>query len=52
VEIGENSWLGNGTILLADVGARCIVGAGTVVTKPLPDGVIAVGNPARIVAER
>jgi virginiamycin A acetyltransferase len=52
VAIGENSWLGNGTIVMADIGRDCIVGAGSVVVDPLPDRVIAVGNPARVIRER
>jgi acetyltransferase-like isoleucine patch superfamily enzyme len=52
VRIGENSWLGNGTIVMADIGAGCVVGAGTVVQSALPDRVIAVGNPARVLRQR
>lgn len=52
VSIGENSWLGNGAIVMADVGRDCVVGAGSVVVDPLPDRVIAVGNPARAIRER
>jgi serine acetyltransferase len=33
---------------MADVGDGVTVGAGAVVVKPLPDGVVAVGNPARV----
>jgi acetyltransferase-like isoleucine patch superfamily enzyme len=32
---------------MADVGANCIVSAGSVVTKPMPAGMTAIGNPAR-----
>jgi virginiamycin A acetyltransferase len=48
VSIGEGSWIGAGAIVMADVGARSTVGAGSVVTKAVPDGVIAAGNPARV----
>jgi serine acetyltransferase len=37
---------------MADVGAHCVVGAGSVVTRPVPDYAIVVGSPARIVAWR
>lgn len=47
VRIGEGSWLGEGSIVMCDVGRHAIVSAGSVVTKPIPDGVTAVGNPAR-----
>lgn len=50
VRIGRNCWLGAGVIVLPGVtiGDNVVVGAGAVVTKDLPDGVIAVGNPCRI----
>ena len=44
--IGEESWLGEGAIVMASVGRRCIVGAGSVVTKPVADGLAVGGNPA------
>jgi acetyltransferase-like isoleucine patch superfamily enzyme len=37
---------------MADVGPKTIVGAGAVVTTPLPGGVIAAGVPARVVRQR
>lgn len=52
VTIGERSWIGSGAIVMADVGRNSIVGAGAVVTKPLPENVIAVGIPAKIVQHR
>lgn len=52
VRIGKNTWLGNGTIVMADIGPGCVVGAGSVVNKPLPDHVIAVGNPAKVLRKR
>lgn len=50
ISIGDNVWLGGGAIVLpgVSVGANTVVGAGSVVTKSLPPGVVAVGNPARI----
>lgn len=47
VSIGEGSWIGEGAIVMADVGRRCIVGAGSVVVRPVPDGAVVAGNPAR-----
>lgn len=47
VTIGENTWLGEGSVVMSNVGRDCIVSAGSVVTKPIPDGMVAVGNPAR-----
>ncbi len=54
VRIGAGSWLGAGTVVLPGVtiGRRVAVGAGSVVTRDLPDGCVAVGIPARPVGER
>jgi maltose O-acetyltransferase len=51
VTIGDNVWLGGGVIVCPGVtiGADTVVGAGSVVTRDLPAGVLAVGNPARVV---
>jgi maltose O-acetyltransferase len=53
ITIGDNVWLGGGAIVLpgVKVGDDAVVGAGAVVTKDLPPGVVAAGNPARIVRE-
>ena len=48
VTIGRDTWIGDRSIVLADVGHHCVIGAGSVVTKPIPDYAIAVGNPARV----
>jgi acetyltransferase-like isoleucine patch superfamily enzyme len=48
VVIGRDSWIGDRAIVTADVGKHCVVGAGAVVTKPVPDFAIVVGNPARV----
>jgi virginiamycin A acetyltransferase len=52
VRIGAGSWIGSNAVVLADVGRNTIVGAGAVVTHPLPDHVIATGVPARVVKRR
>jgi maltose O-acetyltransferase len=51
ISIGDNVWLGGGVIVLpgVDIGHDTVVGAGAVVTRDLPPGVLAVGNPARVV---
>lgn len=49
IAIGADCWIGAQAIVMADVGPRTTIGAGTVVIRPLPSGVVAVGNPARIV---
>jgi len=50
ITIGDNVWLGGGVIVCPGVtiGADCVIGAGSVVTRDIPAGVIAVGNPARV----
>jgi acetyltransferase-like isoleucine patch superfamily enzyme len=52
VRIGAGAWIGGAAVVMADVGANTIVGAGAVVTKPLPDGVVAGGVPARVLYNR
>ena len=54
VVIDDEAWIGTGVIILSGVkiGKGAIVGAGSVVTHNVPDGGIAVGNPARIVKLR
>jgi acetyltransferase-like isoleucine patch superfamily enzyme len=48
IVIGRDSWIGDRAIVTSDVAKHCVVGAGSVVTKPVPDFAIVVGNPARI----
>jgi acetyltransferase-like isoleucine patch superfamily enzyme len=52
VRIGEGAWVGSAAIVMADVGRHAIVGAGAVVTNPIPDYAVAVGVPARVVRDR
>ena len=53
IDIGSDVWVGGGAIILAGVriGSRAVIGAGSVVTRDVPDGVFAAGNPCRIVRE-
>lgn len=50
VHIGRNCWLGAGVIVLPGVtiGDNTVIGAGSVVTRDIPAGVVAVGNPCRV----
>lgn len=50
VSIGDDVWIGGGAILLpgVTVGARAVVGAGSVVTRDVPADVVAAGNPCRV----
>jgi len=46
VRIGRNSWIGNSSVVMADIGNDCVIGAGSVVVKEIPARAIAAGNPA------
>lgn len=52
VVIGEDTWIGNGALIMANVGKKCIIGAGSVVTDDVEDYSIVVGNPAKVVKKR
>jgi len=52
ITIGCDSWIGDRSVVMADVGKHCVIGAGSVVTRPVPDYAIAVGVPARVVRFR
>jgi len=53
VDIGSDVWVGGGAIILPGVriGSRAVIGAGSVVTRDVPDGVFAAGNPCRVIRE-
>ncbi len=53
ITIGDGAWLGGGVIVVPgiSIGENTVVGAGAVVTKNLPAGVLAVGNPARVIRQ-
>lgn len=51
VEIGDDVWIGGGSIILpgVSIGKNCTIGAGSVVTKSIPDNSVAYGNPCRVI---
>lgn len=53
ISIGKNCWIGAGAIILpgVNIGDNTVIGAGSVVTKDVPSGVVAVGNPCRVLRE-
>lgn len=53
VHIGKNCWIGAGAILVPGItiGDNVVVGAGSIVTKDLPDNVVAVGNPCHVLRQ-
>lgn len=54
ITIGDDCWLGGSVILLPGVtiGDNVVIGAGSVVTKDVPSGVVVAGNPARIIKKQ
>jgi len=52
ITVGRDSWIGDRAVVLANVGKHCVIGAGSVVTKDLPDYAIAVGVPAKVIRFR
>lgn len=53
VQIGDESWIGGRSVILPGVriGKQVTIGASSVVTRDIPDGVLAMGNPCRVVRE-
>lgn len=53
ISIGARAWLGGGAIVLpgVEIGHDTIIGAGSVVTRSIPPGVVAVGNPCRVISD-
>jgi maltose O-acetyltransferase len=53
VTIGDDVWVGGGAIILPGVtiGSRAVIGAGSIVTRDVPDGVFAAGNPCRVIRD-
>lgn len=53
ITIGSDVWVGGGAILCPGItiGSRSVIGAGSVVTRDVPEGVLAAGNPCRVIRE-
>lgn len=53
IDIGSDVWVGAGALILPGlrIGSRSVIGAGSVVTRDIPEGVFAAGNPCRVVRE-
>lgn len=51
ISIGEDVWVGGSAVICPGVtiGNRCVIGAGSVVTRDIPDDVFAAGNPCRVI---
>jgi maltose O-acetyltransferase len=53
ITIGSDVWVGGAAVICPGVtiGSRSVVGAGSVVTRDVPEGVFAAGNPCRVIRE-
>lgn len=51
VKIGDDVWVGGGAIICpgVSIGSRCVIGAGSVITRSIGDGLFAAGNPCRVI---
>ena len=52
VKIGKKTWIGEGAIIMDDIGDECIIGAGCVVNKKIPPEALVAGNPGRILKRK
>jgi virginiamycin A acetyltransferase len=52
VKVGAGAWIGSAAVIMADVGPNSVIGAGSVVTKPIPEAVVAAGVPATVIRPR
>ena len=52
VTVGCDTWIGERAVIQTDLGRHCVIGAGSVVTQPIPDYGIALGVPAKVVRYR
>ena len=53
ISVGDDVFVGYGTIIMpgTTIGSRVVVGAGSVVTRSIPDGSVVAGNPAKVIAD-
>jgi virginiamycin A acetyltransferase len=49
VTIGKNCWIGNNAVVMTDIGNHTVIGAGSVLTRPIPEYSVAVGNPCQVI---
>jgi acetyltransferase-like isoleucine patch superfamily enzyme len=52
LHLGRNTWIGNSAVVMADIEADCVIGAGSVVVHPIPARSVAAGNPAVVKRQR
>jgi acetyltransferase-like isoleucine patch superfamily enzyme len=49
ISVGSDCWIGAAAVIMADIGDGTTVGAGSIVSRPIPGNSVAVGNPARVI---
>jgi len=52
VRIGCDTWIGNSSVIMADIGKKCVIGAGSVVHNKIDDYLVVMGNPAKVIRRR
>lgn len=52
ISIGQDTWIGNNAVVMADVGQKCVIAAGSVVVHTVADNMIVAGNPATVIKKR
>ena len=52
IRIGEDTWIGNQSVVMANVWRKCVIGAGSVVVSDVPDYSVVAGNPAKVLRSR
>ena len=52
IGIGEDTWIGNHSVIMNEIGKGCIIGAGSVVNDSIEDYSIVAGNPAKVIKKR
>jgi acetyltransferase-like isoleucine patch superfamily enzyme len=52
IYVGDDVWNGTRSVIMNDAGTGSVIGAGSVITKPIPDYSIAVGVPAKVIKTR
>lgn len=52
IKIGDWTWIGEGAIVMADIGNDCIVGSGALISRPIPHGKLVAANPPKVLEIR
>lgn len=52
ITIGEDTWIGNCAVVMANIGKKCVIGAGSVVITDIEDYSVVAGNPGKVIKRR